>query len=210
MKLYSAPDPAPNPRRVRIFMVEKGIAMPEIMLSLRDREHKAEDYRAEKNLWGQVPTLELDDGRTLSETVAICRYLEAVHPSPPLFGKTPFEQAEVEMWTRRIELTLMTPVGMFWRHAHRYTAHLHHQFTEFGESNRAHYAAACKLLDKALADNRPFLVGETYTMADICALTTVDFARFTGLEPPEETTHLAAWRARVSARPSAQPNAVAA
>ena len=116
MKLYSAPDPAPNPRRVRIFMVEKGIAMPEVMVSLRDREHKAPEFRA-KNPWGQVPTLELDDGRTISETVAICRYLEALHPTPPLFGRDAFEQAEVEMWTRRVELTLMTPVGMLLRNS---------------------------------------------------------------------------------------------
>ncbi len=210
MKLYSAPDPAPNPRRVRICMAEKAITIPETMLSLRDREHKAEAFRAEKNLWGQVPTLELDDGRTISETVAICRYLDALHPSPPLFGTTPFEQAEVEMWTRRVELTLMMPVGMFWRHAHPYTAHLLTQFKDFGESNRVNYALACTLIDKALADGRAFLTGEHFTMADICALTTVDFARFTGLTPPEDAAHLAAWHARVSARPSAQPNAIAA
>ncbi len=208
MKLYSAPDPAPNPRRVRIFMVEKGIGIPETMLSLRDREHKAEGFRA-KNPWGQVPTLELDDGRTISETVAICRYLEAIHPSPPLFGRDAFEQAEVEMWTRRVELTLMTPVGMFWRHAHPFTAHLLTQFKDFGESNRTNYAIACKLIDRTLADGRPFLVGDAFTMADICALTTVDFARFTGLEPPEDAADFTAWHARVSARPSAAPNAIA-
>lgn len=209
MKLYSAPDPAPNPRRVRIFMVEKGISITETMLSLREREHKAADFRA-KNPWGQVPTLELDDGRAISETVAICRYLEAIHPTPPLFGRDAFEQAEVEMWTRRVELTLMTPVGMFWRHAHPFTAHLLTQFKDFGESNRDNYAIACKLIDRTMADGRPFLVGDAFTMADICALTTVDFARFTGLEPPEEAAHFAAWHARCSARPSAAPNAVAA
>lgn len=210
MKLYSAPDPAPNPRRVRIFMAEKRLAIPEVMLSLRHREHKAEDYRAEKNLWGQVPTLELDDGRTLSETVAICRYLEALYPEPPLFGVDPFEQGEVEMWIRRVELTLMLPVGQFWRHAHPFTAHLLTQFKEFGESNRDAFAAACVLLDKGLADERPYLAGARYSMADICALTTLDFARFIGLEPPETATRLAAWRARVSARPSASAPPVAA
>lgn len=206
MKLYGAADPAPNPRRVRIFMVEKGISIPEVAVSLRDREHKSPEFRS-KNPWGQIPTLELDDGRTISETVAICRYLEALHPSPPLFGEDAFGQAEVEMWIRRVELTLMTPVGMFWRHAHPYTAHLIDQHKDFGESNRGHYATACTLIDRQLADGRPFLVGEAYSMADICALTTIDFARFTGLEPPKEAEHLAAWHARVSARPSAQPNA---
>lgn len=181
-------------------MAEKGISIPEVMLSLRDREHKAEDFRA-KNPWGQVPTLELDDGRTISETVAICRYLEALHPTPPLFGRDAFEQAEVEMWTRRVEFTLMTPVGMFWRHAHPFTARLLTQYKDFGESNRETYALACKLVDRALADGRPYLVGDSYSMADICALTTLDFAAFTGLEPPEEALHLAAWRTRVSDRP---------
>jgi glutathione S-transferase len=206
MKLYSAPDPAPNPRRVRIFIAEKGINIAEEMLSLRDRAHKSEDFRA-KNLMGQVPTLELDDGRTLSETVAICRYLDALHPEPPLFGRDAFEQAEVDMWIRRVEFTLMTPVAMFWRHAHPSTARLLTQFNDFGESNRALYASACRLFDKALGDGRPYLAGDDYTMADICALTTVDFAQFTGLAPPEEAAGLGAWRARVSARASARPMA---
>jgi len=209
MKLYSAPDPAPNPRRVRIFMVEKGIALPEVMLSLREREHKAEAFRA-KNPWGQVPMLELDDGRTISETVAICRYLEGLHPTPALFGRDAFEQAEVEMWIRRVEFTLMLPVGQFWRHAHPYTAHLLTQFKDFGESNRDGFAAACILMDRGLSDGRAFLAGEAYTMADICALTTLDFARFIGLEPPAKAERLAAWRSRVSARPSATVEPVAA
>ena len=157
-----------------------------------------------------MPTLELDDGRTISETVAICRYLDALHPAPPLFGTDAFEQAEVEMWIRRVELTLMTPVGMFWRHAHPYTAHLLTQFNDFGESNRALYAAVCKLIDRSLADGRSWLAGETFSMADICALTTVDFADFTGLAIPADASNLAAWRDRFAARPSVQAERVAA
>ena len=209
MKLYSAPNPAPNPRRVRLCMAEKGIAIPEVMVSMRDREHKSEGFRA-KNPWGQLPTLELDDGRTISETVAICRYLDALHPAPPLFGTDAFEQAEVEMWVRRVELTLMTPVGMFWRHAHPFTAKLLTQFNDFGESNRALYAAACKLIDRSLGDGRSWLAGETFSMADICGLTTVDFADFTGLHIPDDAPHLAAWRARFALRPSVQAEKIAA
>lgn len=202
MKLYSAPNPAPNPRRVRLAMAEKGISIPEVMVSMREREHKSEAFRA-KNPWGQVPTLELDDGRTISETVAICRYLDALHPNPALFGgDDPFEQAEVEMWIRRVELTLMTPVGMFWRHAHPYTAHLLTQFKDFGESNRALYASACRLIERALGDGRPWLVGERFSMADLCALTTVDFADFTGMAVPDDAPNLAAWRERINARPA--------
>lgn len=201
MKLYSAPDPAPNPRRVRLFMAEKGVSIPEVMVSLRNREHKAPHFRA-KNLMGQVPTLELDDGRTLSETVSICRYLEALYPSPPLFGEGAYGVAEVDMWIRRVEFALMTPVGMFWRHAHPFTAALLTQHKDFGESNRELYAAGCNVLDRALGYGRPYLVGDAYTMADICALTTVDFAAFTGMEMPEDAAHLRAWHARVTARPS--------
>ena len=201
MKLYGAPNPAPNPRRVRIFMAEKGVAIPQTLVDMRKREHKAADFR-QKNPAGQIPVLELDDGRTLSETVAICRYLEALHPQPPLFGEDAFQQAEVEMWIRRVEFVLMTPVGMFWRHAHPFTAGLLTQFKDFGESNRAAVAGAMTWFDRQLQD-RPFIAGETYTMADICALTTVDFAGFIGLPVPETAEALQAWHARVTARPSA-------
>ncbi len=201
MKLYSAPDPAPNPRRVRIFMAEKGISIPEEMVSLRKREHKAPEFRA-KNAMGQIPVLELDDGTTISETVSICRYLEEFHPTPPLFGRTPFERAQVDMWIRRVEFVLMLPVGQFWRHAHPITAPLLTQFKDFGESNRATYAAACRIFDKELA-GRDFLSGDAYTMADICALTTIDFGKFAGILVPDDVPNLSAWHARVSTRPSA-------
>src|SRR5580658_4865940 len=113
MKLYGAPMPAPNPRRVRIYLVEKGIDLPETPIDLASREHKSPEHLARNSL-GQVPTLELDDGATISETVAICRYFEELHPEPPLFGRTPLEKAQVEMWVRRIELQLMSPVGNYW------------------------------------------------------------------------------------------------
>ncbi len=202
MILYGERMPAPNPRRVRIFLAEKGLDLPETRVEMRKGEHKSPEHRARNSL-GQLPTLVLNDGTAISETVAICRYLESLHPEPAMFGRTGLEQAQVEMWIRRVEFQLMTPVGMFWRHAHPFTAALLTQFKDFGESNREHYARACKWLDRELADRRPFIAGDAYTMADICALTTVDFAAFTGLEPPEDTPHLKAWRERVSARPSA-------
>ena len=149
MILYGAPMPAPNPRRVRIFLAEKGINLPETTVDMRKREHKSTDYRA-KNSLGQIPTLELDDGATISETVAICRYFEETNPEPPLFGRTALEKAHVDMWVRRVEFVLMTPVGNFWRHAHPYTAALLTQFKDFGESNREAYASALKWLDRDL------------------------------------------------------------
>lgn len=202
MILYGENNPAPNPRRVRIFIAEKGIDLPETRVNLRKREHKSEEHRA-RNALGQVPTLVLDDGTAISESVSICRYLEGLHPTPSLFGVTAMDQATIDMWIRRIEFQLMTPVGMFWRHAHPLTAALLTQFTEFGESNREIYARVLTWLDRDLADGRPWLAGNAYSMADIVALTTIDFATFTGLEVPSDTPSLRAWLDRASARPSA-------
>lgn len=201
MKLYGAPTPAPNPRRVRIFLAEKGVELPETPVSLLKGEHKSPEHRSRNSL-GQVPTLELDDGTCISETVAICRYFEEVRPEPPLFGRTPVEKALVEMWVRRVEFTVMAPVGAFWRHAHPLTAQLLTQFKEFGESNRDSYAAAQRWLDRELAD-RAHLAGDDFTVADICLLTAVDFADWIGLPVLDEVPNLRAWRERVAARPSA-------
>lgn len=200
MKLYGAPMPAPNPRRVRIFLAEKGIDLPETPVDIMKREHKSDEHKARNSL-GQVPTLELDDGTFISETVAICRYFDEVQPDPPLFGKTPAEKANVDMWVRRVEFQVMNPVGMFWRHAHPFTSRLLTQFKDFGESNREHYSGAQKWLDRELAD-RPFLAGDAYTMADICLLSTVDFATWIGLALDDGNPNLKAWHDRVTARPS--------
>ena len=202
MILYGAPNPAPNPRRVRIFLAEKGIELAETPVSLMKREHKSDEHRARNSL-GQVPTLVLDDGTAISETVAICRYLDETHDGPPMFGTTPVERAQQDMWIRRVEFVLMNPVGMYWRHAHPLTARLLTQFKDFGESNRETYEGGLKWLDRELAD-KPFVAGETYSMADICALTTVDFADWIGLPVPDGLANVKAWHARVTARPSAQ------
>ncbi len=201
MILYGTPNPAPNPRRVRIFLAEKGIDLPETNVNMMKREHKSPEFRA-KNSMGQIPTLELDDGTTISETVAICRYFEETQPEPPLFGTTPVEMAHVDQWIRRVEFAVMMPVGQFWRHAHPRTAALLTQFKDFGESNKETYLGAQKYMNRELAD-RPFLAGDTYTMADICLLSTVDFANWIGLPMEAEFTDLKAWHDRVSARPSA-------
>ena len=201
MKLYGAPMPAPNPRRVRIFLAEKGIELPETTVNMMKREHKSAEFRA-KNSMGQLPALELDDGTCISETVAICRYFEETHPEPPLFGRTAVEKALVDQWIRRVEFAVMMPVGNFWRHAHPYTAALLTLFKEFGESNKETYQGAQKYLDREL-EGREFLVGDSYTMADICLLSTVDFAEWIGLPVEDEFANLKAWRERVKARPSA-------
>lgn len=201
MILYGAPMPAPNPRRVRIFLAEKAIELPETPVSLMRREHKSPEFQA-KNSLGQIPTLELDDGTCISETVSICRYLEATNPEPPLFGTTPVDQALVDMWIRRVEFTVMSPVAAYWRHAHPRTAALLTQYKDFGESNVEAYASAQKWLDREL-DGKAFVAGDRYSMADICLLSTVDFADLIGLPLEDGLENLKAWHDRVSARPSA-------
>ncbi len=200
MKLYGEDNPAPNPRRVRIFLAEKDLTLEHERVPLRERAHKASAF-LEKNSLGQVPVLELDDGTFLSESVSICRYLEGLNPRPPLFGVTPKEQATIDMWIRRIELQLMLPIAHIWRHTHPLTAALLTQYKDFGESNRAHVERTYHWLDGELAD-RAFIAGETYSMADIVAVTTIQFGQFIGVPVPDDCGHVTAWLGRIAERPS--------
>ncbi len=201
--LYDAPYPAPNPRRVRIFLAEKGLTLPTCQLSIVEGQHKSADFVA-KYPPGQLPVLELDNGQMLGESVAICRYLEALHPDLPLFGTDPLSIGEIDMWIRRVEMTLMMPIGNVWVHTHPLTARIvKPQYTEFGESNRPRAILAMERFDRHLAD-APFVAGDTYSMADIILLTTIDFANFIGVKMPDDLPGLSDWHARVSARPSAR------
>ncbi len=211
MKLYNENDPAPNPRRVRIFMKEKGLNIPLVHVSLPERAHKSPEH-LQRNSLGQVPVLELDDGSHISESVAICRYLEEIHPAPPLFGRDAKQRALTDMWIRRIEFRIGTPVGMIWIHTHPYTAAVvaamgGKQHKEFGESNRQTFGGACGWLDGEIA-GRQFIAGADYSMADIVAQSTFDFARVIGVNIPENCKNLRDWYARVSSRPSAEFSAV--
>lgn len=202
MLFYDAANPAPNPRRVRIYLSEKGLSVPSESLSIPKGEHKGEAF-LEVNPLGQVPALRLDDGSVLTESIAICRFFEAMHPEPPLFGTGPRGIAEVEMWLRRAELRMMVPLSMVWAHTHPFTARVvKPQYTEYGESQRPRVIGAMREFNEALG-SREFLDGKGYSMADIVLLTIVDFARFVGIAIPEEAAGLIAWHERVSARPSA-------
>ena len=202
MIYYDAANPAPNPRRVRIFLAEKGIKLTTKLLSIPAGEHKHPDFLAINPL-GQVPALALDDGEVITESLSICRFLEALNPDPPLFGRGPKGVAEVDMWVRRVELRLMMPVGMVWAHTHPFTARVvKPQYTEYGESNRPRALAAMAEIDAAL-ESRPWLAGKDYSMADIVLLSVVDFAEWIGLKMPEELGNLRSWHERASARPSA-------
>jgi glutathione S-transferase len=187
---------------VRIYLAEKGLSVPTKAMSIIAAEHKAADFIA-KYPPGQLPVLELDDGRMIGESIAICRYFEALHPEPPLFGSSAVEIAEIDMWVRRVEFTLMQAIGQVWMHTHPFTARVVvPQYTEYGESNRPKALAAMRRFDQALSA-REFLAGENYSIADIALLTTIDFAGFIGVPVPEDLTALLDWHSRVSARPSA-------
>lgn len=201
MKLFGERNPAPNPRRVRIFLAEKALDLPYEDVSLRKRAHKTPEFRA-KNSLGQVPVLELDDGTTLCESVSICRYLEELHPAPALFGETALERAQIDMWIRRVEFVLMQPIAAVWVHAHPLTAGLGAQFKDFGESRRELAAKAMLWLDRELTGH-DYIAGTRFSMADIAALTSIDFASFIGLALPSPCERLRTWHARVSQRPSA-------
>ncbi len=203
MLIYDAANPAPNPRRVRIFLAEKGLKVPTELLSITAGEHKKPEFLSVNPL-GQIPALQLDDGEVITESVSICRFFEALHPEPPMFGKGPKGMAEVDMWVRRVELRLMVPVGMVWMHTHPFTARVVvPQYTEFGESNRPRAMAAMRYFDESLA-GRSWLAGKDYSIADITLLTTIDFAIFIGIGLPDDMPNLKAWHERASARPSAQ------
>ncbi len=200
MRLIGSPLPAPNPRRVDIFVAEKAIDLPRADISLANREHKTAAF-LEKNSLGQVPVLELDNGTVISESVSICRYLEGLYPNPPLFGGDDLERVIVDMWVRRIDLVVLQPVRYFWGHAHPRTAAVVAQFQDFGNSNRLEYAKTLRWLDGELREH-PFIAGEFFSIADICALTVIDFATLIGLEIESDLPSLLAWHARVSRRPS--------
>lgn len=202
MKLYDY-QAGPNPRRVRIFLAEKGIEVPLVEIDILKREQKAPDFLA-KNPIGSIPVLELDDGTCISESVAICRYFEELHPQPPLFGRTPLEKATIEMWLRRVELNFMVPVGLVWIHGHPLTAKLVRQIPEAAAQNRARVNIGYNLLNTQLAANT-FVAGEDYTVVDAVLLASLDFANgLVGVPYDDDLKHLKRWHESVSARPSAQ------
>jgi glutathione S-transferase len=205
MKLYIAPR-APNPRRVTMFIAEKGIeGIERVALDLNAGEHRGDAYRAMSPL-SKVPTLQLDDGRHLGESRAICTYLEGLHPEPNLMGRDSDERAFIEMADRRIELYLFAAVANCIRHTHPGLAPLEKpQIAEFGHAQAKRVREVAGWLDGVLA-TQPFIAGERFTIADITALCALDFAR--GLmkyRPGDEgLARLQAWHERIAERPSAR------
>lgn len=202
MRLYTS-HRAPNPRRVRWVMAEKGIEDVEVVeVDILAGEHKTADYRARVGA-PHLPALTLDDGTTISESIAIGRYLESLYPAPNLFGHDAREQAVVEMWTRRAEFYLANPIMLSVRHSHPALAALEAtQLPQVAEYNRAAAERFMKTLDRHLAA-REFMALDRFTIADIVAVVGLDFARLVRYRPPEAFTHLARWLEACRARPAA-------
>jgi glutathione S-transferase len=202
MKLYDS-KMAPNPRRTRIFLAEKGISVPTEQVAIENKQHLTPEY-ASVNPLQRMPALELDDGTVITESIAICRYFEALQPEPPLFGTGAKEIALVEMWNRRCELNLLFAVAQVFRHTHPAMKELEvPQVPAWADANRPRVTDFLKLLDGQLKDNE-FIAGAHYTVADITALCAVDFMKPARLPMPEGLSNLQRWRDAVSARPSAR------
>ena len=202
MKLHEAAT-APNCRRVRIFLAEKGIEVPIVPVDLGKAENRQEPFR-KKNPMGRVPVLELDDGSFIAESIAICRYFETLQPEPALMGgDDPKHAAAIEMWQRRMELEIALPIMQVFRNTHPFFADRIEQFPDYGEGQRRYAAKRLAWLDEELAD-REFVAGDDYTIADITALMGIDFGRVTKFKVTEETPNLLRWHQAVSARPSAK------
>ena len=201
MKLYGY-DNAPNPRKVKIFLAKKGLACEVVRVDLMQGEHKTPAFLA-KNPSGKLPVLELDDGRYLSESIAICRYLEGIYPEPNLFGTDPFEMGHIEMRNRQMESEFWSPLGVSWVNGPVVAkmglfptipeARVHSDATVINYFER---------LDRELAQSA-FIAGERFTVADITLLTGIDFARtLVGLKPDAALTNFWRWHALVTSRDS--------
>lgn len=201
MKLYNLSG-GMNPRRVRIFLAEKGIELPLVEIDMMKGENKSPEFLA-INPMGTLPVLELDDGTILAESVAICRYLEETHPEPPLFGRTTLERARVEMWNRRMEIELLAPIAEAFRHTNDFWKGRLPQVPEYGAVSRDKALQRMGWLDTELVD-RNFIATDDYTVADITLQCALLLGKNTGTKIPEELENLTRWWQSVTARPTAR------
>jgi glutathione S-transferase len=201
MKIHESHN-APNPRRVRIFLAEKGIQVPYEEVDIGKAVNRGEEFR-KKNPLSTVPVLELDDGTFISESVAICRYFEEVMPQPPLFGTDAKQRALVEMWNRRMEFNLLQPIADAFRQRHDFFKGRIRQLAEYAEVQRLNAEDGLDWLDRELTSRR-FIAGDQFTIADITAVVAIDFGRVSKIAIKPDQLNLARWHAEVSARPSAK------
>ena len=203
MKLYDV-TAAPNPRRVRVFLAEKGIDVPIVQVDMRRGEHRSPEF-LRRNPSGKVPVLELDDGTCIAESVAICRYFEAMQPDPPLFGADPVQIGLVDMANRQLEFELLGPVGQAWVNGPVVAKLLpdREQIPAARLQGERATRAFYRRMNDLLAD-RPFVAGDSFSVADITALCVIDFAAgLVDLRPDDALSHLWRWHGEVASRPSA-------
>jgi glutathione S-transferase len=194
---------APNPRRVRIFLAEKGIEVPFEQVDLMKGDLKTDAF-TKLNKLQRVPVMVLDDGTSICESIAICRYFEELQPNPALFGTGPLGRAQVEMWQRRMELGLLNSVASAFRHLHPAMASLEvPQVAAWGEANKPRALEMLHLLDDQLGANR-FVAGDAYSVADITAMVAIDFMKPARVARPEGLAHIERWYGEVTSRPSAK------
>ncbi|UVK37020.1 glutathione S-transferase [Mesorhizobium sp. AR10] len=201
MKLFDG-GRAPNPRRVRVFLAEKGLEIPLVPVDMGALGHRQEAVSS-RNPLQRLPVLELDDGTIITESVAICRYFEELHPEPALFGRGALGKAQVEMWQRRMEFNLLSCVAQAFRHIHPAMKEWEiPQIPEWGQANKPKAVAFLKLLDGELAQ-REFAAGDTYSIADITGLIAIDFMKPARIKVPEDCANVLRWHSAISSRPSA-------
>lgn len=202
MKLYDG-GRAPNPRRVRVFLAEKGIEVPLVPVDLGAMAHRSDEITG-RNPLQRVPILELDDGTILTESVAICRYFEELQPTPPLFGKGALGRARVEEWQRRMELNFLFGVAQIFRHTHPAMKEMEiPQVSDWGEANRPRVLQFLQILDRELA-GREFAAGDDYSIADITGMIAVDFMKPARMAMPDDLVNVRRWYDALAARPSAK------
>ena len=201
MKLHDSAM-APNPRRVRIFLSEKGIEVPTVQVDLGKAENRQPPFLS-LNPLGGVPILELDDGSVIAESGAICRYFEETQPEPALLGTGAAGRAKVEMWQRRAELVLLNNVASCFRNTHDFFKGRIPQVPEYGAVCKEGAIKSLAFFDDSLAESE-FLAGDAYTIADITALVALDFGRISEIRIEPEHKNLTRWYETVSARPSAK------
>ncbi|MGB3725920.1 MAG: glutathione S-transferase family protein [Glaciecola sp.] len=201
MKIYDTKT-APTPRRVRIFLAEKGITVDYVQIDLAKGENLSEEMR-KKNPIAKIPVLELDDGTCISESDAICLYFETLHPEPALLGTSALEKATIAMWQRQIELCLFNQVGMCFQHSTGYFKDRMTPVPEFGKEAGINAAKYLTVLNTRLQHNE-FVAGDSFSIADITGLCAIDFARVVDIRIQPKHEHLQRWYDQIAARPSAK------
>lgn len=199
MKFYNGA--AGNPRRVRIFIAEKGIDIEQINIDIGKGETRTEEFLA-KNSLGELPILELDDGTIITESGAICRYLEEAYPDKPLLGSNSAERANIEMWDRRIEFQLFLKLSNIVQHENEYFADKVEQIPEFAQSQRRFVAQKWSWLNQEMSDGRAYIAGNTFSIADISAMGVLMASEWLKVAPTETDTYIHEWGKRVKARES--------